>query len=91
MSVSRLACMAARRGSAVGDLPARCSSSALSPAAHHHDTQVRSGRQLAAGQILAFSCLVVTEFLLEPMMVGIWLKRHDALVVPPPSLPPEGL
>ena len=46
--------------------------------------QVRSGRQLAAGQILVVVCLVVTTFLLEPMMAGIWLKRHDALVVPPP-------
>ena len=52
--------------------------------------QVRSGRQLAAGQILVVVCLVVTTFLLEPMMAGIWLKRHDALVVPPPSMPPEG-
>eukprot|EP00964_Phaeocystis_antarctica_P107441 scaffold72156_cov78-Phaeocystis_antarctica.AAC.2 len=77
-------------GAAVSDLPARCSPSALLPAAHHHDTQVRSGRQLAAGQILTFSCLVVTTLLLDPMMVGIWLKRHDALVVPPPSVPPEG-
>ena len=68
----------------MSDLPARCSPSALSPAAHHHDTQVRSGRQLAAGQILVVLCLVVTTFLLEPMMAGIWLKRHDALVVPPP-------
>ena len=36
--------------------------------------QVRSGRQLAAGQILVVVCLVVTTFLLEPMMAGIWLK-----------------
>ena len=56
------------------DLPARCSSSALSPAARHHGMQVRSGRQLAAGQILVVVCLVVTTFLLEPMMAGIWLK-----------------
>ena len=69
ISVSR---MGGLPGAEVSDLAAECTvpsqtHSALTPAAHHYDTQVRSGRQLAAGQFLSFTCLFVVEIVLDQM------------------------
>lgn len=48
-------------------------------------TQVRSGRQGAAGLICTFVCLIITTVLRE-LMVSMWLKkRHKMLQLPPAS------